>query len=242
MKESSPALTRREDYRPPPYTIAEIALDFELEEQATRVRAKSQVLRTEHGAPDAPLVLDGQDIALEAIALDGRPLAAEEYTLTPEALTIPRVPARFTLELTGTIQPAANKALEGLYVSGGNYCTQCEAEGFRRITWFLDRPDVMARYTTRIVAERARYPLLLSNGNLIERGELPGGKHFAVWRDPFPKPCYLFALVAGDLSLREDVFVTRSGRSVKLQIYVAREHLDQTEHCLASLKRAMKWD
>jgi aminopeptidase N len=179
MKESTPGVTRREDYRPPPYTIAQIELNFELDEQATRVTAESQVARTQAGAVDAPLVLDGQNMVLVSVAIDGRALGESEYTLTPEALIIPGVPARFTLRVVGVINPAANKALEGLYVSGGNYCTQCEAEGFRHITWFLDRPDVMARYTTRIVAERARYPVLLSNGNLVEHGELAGGKHFA---------------------------------------------------------------
>jgi aminopeptidase N len=206
------------------------------------VLARSEVARTAHGASDAPLVLEGQDMALVSVAIDGRALAAHEYTLGPESLILPQVPARFTLEIVGIVNPAANKALEGLYVSGGNFCTQCEAEGFRRITWFLDRPDVMARYKTRIVADKARYPVLLSNGNLIDSGDLPEGRHFALWEDPFPKPCYLFALVAGSLARREGTFVTRSGREVKLHVYVAREHLPQTEHCLASLERAMKWD
>lgn len=242
MKESSPVVIRREDYRPPPYTIEQVELDFDLDERATGVVARSVVVRTEQAAHDAPLVLDGQQMELVSVSIDGRRLGAEEYALTPETLTIPRVPGRFTLEISGVVAPAANKALEGLYVSGGNYCTQCEAEGFRRITWFLDRPDVMARYTTRLVADQERYPVLLSNGDLVERGELANGKHFAVWRDPFPKPCYLFALVAGDLSARSDTFRTRSGREVKLEVYVAREHLAQTEHCIASLKRAMAWD
>ena len=242
MRESSPVVIRREDYRPPPYTIEQVELTLELDEAKTRVIARSLVRRTDSGALDAPLVLDGQDIELVSVKLDGRTLAADAFSRSAESLTIPNVPARFELEISGTIAPGANKALEGLYVSGGNFCTQCEAEGFRRITYFLDRPDVMARYTTRIVADESRYPVLLSNGNLVERGRLAGGKHFAVWQDPFPKPCYLFALVAGDLAAREDTFVTRSGRTVKLEVYVAREHLAQTEHCIASLKRAMKWD
>jgi aminopeptidase N len=241
MKDSTPVVIHREDYRPPPYTVESIALAFELDETDTRVTAQSVVVRTA-AATDAPLVLAGQRMKLHAVAIDGRRLAPDEYTLLPESLTIPKVPARFTLETVGSVNPGANKALEGLYVSGGNYCTQCEAEGFRCITWFLDRPDVMARYTTRIVADKARYPVLLSNGNLIERGDLPDGKHFAVWQDPFPKPSYLFALVAGDLAVREDTFTTRSGRVVTLQVFVAREHLDQTAHCMASLKRAMAWD
>jgi aminopeptidase N len=242
MRESSSTVTRREDYRPPPYTIDQIDLTFELDEQATRVTATSQVRRAEDAAADAPLVLDGHYAVLDAIAIDGRRLAPEEYTVTPEALIVARVPQSSTLEVIGTVNPSANKALEGLYLSSGNFCTQCEAEGFRRITWFIDRPDVMARYSTRIVADKKRYPVLLSNGNLIEQGDLPGGKHYALWRDPFRKPCYLFALVAGDLAMREDTFTTQSGRQVKLQVYTAQRDLDQTEHCLASLKRAMAWD
>jgi aminopeptidase N len=242
MKETTAQVTRREDYRPPPYTIEQIDLVFELDEQATRVTATSEVRRTRDGASDSPLVLDGHYTVLGSIAIDGRVLPAEEFTVTPDALIVPRVPAAFKLEVIGTVNPGANKALEGLYLSGGNFCTQCEAEGFRRITYFLDRPDVMARYSTRIIADKQRYPVLLSNGNLVEQGDLPGGKHYALWRDPFRKPCYLFALVAGELAVREDSFTTMSGRQVKLQVYTAQRDLDQTEHCMASLKRSMAWD
>jgi aminopeptidase N len=242
MRDSTPTVIRREDYRPPPYSIESIDLHFQLDEERTEVRATSKVVRNDASAADAPLVLDGQDMTLVSVALDGRPLAPHEYTLGPESLILTGLPGKFTLEVVGTLNPAANKALEGLYVSGGNFCTQCEAEGFRRITWFLDRPDVMARYRTHIVADKARYPVLLSNGNLVQSGAAEGGKHFAVWEDPFPKPSYLFALVAGNLARHEDVFVTRSGRNVQLHVYVAKEHLTQTEHCMGSLKRAMKWD
>jgi aminopeptidase N len=242
MKDATPTVIRREDYRPPPYSIESIELSFDLDEERTRVSARSAVVRKSDSPGDAPLILDGQDMTLVSVAVNGRTLAASEYTLGPESLVLTNLPARFTLEVVGIVQPAANKALEGLYVSGGNFCTQCEAEGFRRITWFLDRPDVMARYRTRIVADKARYPVLLSNGNLVESGDAPDGKHFAVWEDPFPKPCYLFALVAGNLARAEDTFVTRSGRTVHLHVYVAKEHLPQTAHCMASLKRAMKWD
>ena len=242
MKETTSVVIRREDYRPPPYTIEQIDLLFALDEQATRVTATSQVRRTEHGTVDAPLVLDGQRMVLESISIDGKRLSPGDYTLSPESLVIARVPATFSLEVISTVNPSANKALEGLFVSGGNFCTQCEAEGFRCITWFLDRPDVMARYTTRIEANKARYPVLLSNGNLTAHGELADGRHFAVWEDPFLKPCYLFALVAGDLSVREGSFTTVSGRKVKLQVFTAQRDLDQTEHCLASLQRAMAWD
>ncbi|MFT3921652.1 MAG: aminopeptidase N [Myxococcales bacterium] len=242
MKDSTPVVIHREDYRPSPYTIERVDLVFELDEESTVVRAKSSVVRTPGATADAPLVLDGQDMTLVSVSIDGRLLAPGDYTLAAETLTLPSVPARFTLEIAGKLSPVRNKALEGLYVSGGNFCTQCEAEGFRRITWFLDRPDVMARYTTRIEADKRRYPQLLSNGNLVESGELAGGRHFALWEDPFPKPCYLFALVAGNLVARTDHFTTRSGRVVTLKVFVAEEHLDQTEHCMASLKRAMKWD
>jgi aminopeptidase N len=242
MKESSPVLIRREDYRPPPYTIESVELTFELGETYTRVTALSQVVRTEKSASDAPLVLDGQALELESVALDGVELGPNYYTLSDEQLVLPNVPARFALRIVSSLDPSANRALEGLYVSGGNFCTQCEAEGFRRITWFLDRPDVMARYKTRIIADKARFPVLLSNGNRIASEDLPDGLHAATWEDPFPKPCYLFALVAGDLACARDSFVTCSGRSVALEVYVTRDHLDQTEHCLASLARAMRWD
>jgi aminopeptidase N len=242
MKDTQPVVIRREDYRPPPYTIDRVELDFQLGEELTRVTARSQVRRTAAAAVDAPLVLDGQGLTLESIAIDGRVLSTDEYALAEESLTVPVVPERFELTVVSTLNPRANTALEGLYVSGGNFCTQCEAEGFRRITWFLDRPDVMARYRTRIVADRERYPVLLSNGNRLAHEELPDGLHAATWEDPFPKPCYLFALVAGKLACASDTFVTRSGRTVALEVYVTEDHLDQTGHCLASLARAMRWD
>jgi aminopeptidase N len=242
MKDSSPVVIRREDYRPPPYTIESVELTFELGETLTRVTALSQVVRREKTAGDAPLVLDGQSLTLESIAIDGVSLDASAYTLSDESLTVPNVPARFLLRVVATLNPTENRALEGLYVSGGNFCTQCEAEGFRRITWFLDRPDVMARYKTRIIADKARFPVLLSNGNRVAQEDLPNGLHAATWEDPFPKPCYLFALVAGHLACARDTFVTRSGREVALEVYVTEDHLDQTAHCLTSLARAMRWD
>jgi len=242
MKDATPVVIRREDYRPPAYTIESIELELDLDEESTEVRATCHVTRSAGTASDAPLVLDGQDMELVSVAIDGKALEASAYTLQAESLTLHGVPDRFVLRTVGRVSPKLNRALEGLYVSSGNLCTQCEAEGFRRITWFLDRPDVMARYRTTIRADKARYPVLLSNGNLREQGELPEGRHFAVWEDPFPKPCYLFALVAGRLSRKEDVFVTQSGRRVALHVYVDKEHLDQTDHCMESLKRSMKWD
>ncbi len=242
MKDATPVVIRREDYKPPAYSIERVELVLDLDEDATRVTARSTVVRSSGTAADAPLVLDGQDIALISVSIDDEALDTDRYTLQSESLTIHRVPERFVLETVGTIAPKQNRALEGLYVSSGSFCTQCEAEGFRRITWFLDRPDVMARYRTELRANQASYPVLLSNGNLVSHGALEGGRHFAVWEDPFPKPCYLFALVAGDLARHEDFFITRSGRKVALHIYVDEEHLDQTEHCMESLKRAMRWD
>ncbi len=226
------------DYAPYPFRIENIDLRFELEETHTRVTARSHWQRLDAG----PLRLDGQELELVAIRLDGRALAADEYTVDADALTIAQVPDRFTLEVETVINPAGNTALEGLYVSGGNFCTQCEAEGFRKITWFPDRPDVMTVYTTTLIAEQAKYPVLLSNGNRVAEGARDDGRHYATWHDPFPKPCYLFALVAGDLDCVEDRFTTLSGRAVALRLYVRSHDLDKTAHAMASLKRAMAWD
>ncbi len=206
------------DYQPPAFLIDEIALDFALEPTATRVKATLKVRR--NPGQDGPLVLDGVRLKLIFIALDGQALSPSDYELTDERLTLKAPPEAFTLETEVEIDPEGNTALEGLYMSGGRFCTQCEAEGFRKITFFPDRPDVLARYSCRVEADKAAYPRLLSNGNLIEHGDLPGGRHFALWRDPFPKPCYLFALVAGELDELADSFVTMSGRTVDLRIYV----------------------
>jgi aminopeptidase N len=191
MRTEEPRAVHLEDYTPPPYRIEEIALDFHLDPQATWVSSKMVVVRSSKDA--TPLVLNGEHLKLVSIAIDGRALDADAYTVGEETLIIARVPTRFTLEITTEISPANNTALEGLYVSKGIFCTQCEAEGFRRITYFVDRPDNLARYTTRIEADRATLPVLLSNGNLIDSGALDGGRHFAMWKDPFPKtpssPC-----------------------------------------------------
>ncbi len=240
MRTDTPRTVRLRDYRPPDYRVEAIALDFALDPHATRVSARMTIVRTSAG--DAPLVLDGEQLKLLAIAVDGKPLAPVSYSLTEETLTILSVPARFTLDITTQISPAENTALEGLYLAKGIFCTQCEAEGFRRITYFIDRPDNLSRYTTRIEADKAAYPLLLSNGNLVESGELAGGRHFAIWRDPFPKPCYLFALVAGDLGVLEDEFVTMSGRRVALKIFVEHGNEPKVAYAMDSLKRAMRWD
>jgi aminopeptidase N len=189
-----------------------------------------------------PLVLQGELLELVSVAIDGVALPPEAYRVDQESLTIAEVPARFALSTVVRTEPQNNTQLEGLYRSGRTFCTQCEAEGFRRITYFLDRPDVMARYTTTIEADAREYPVLLSNGNRIDEGELPGGRHFVRWRDPFPKPCYLFALVAADLRCHAGTFTTRSGRVVRTEIWVEPHNVDACEHALRSLHKAMAWD
>jgi aminopeptidase N len=239
MRTEEPRAIHLKDYRAPDYKVSEIALDFVLDPEATRVTATMKIARS---GDAAPLVLDGEQLKLVSIAVDGRALSPDEYKIAPETLTIAKVPERFTLEVVTEIAPAKNTALEGLYLAKGIFCTQCEAEGFRRITYFLDRPDVLAVYTTRIEAPKAEYPVLLSNGNPIAKGELNGGRHFAVWNDPFPKPCYLFALVAGDLGHITDNSVTMSGRNVELKIFVEHGNEPKALYAMDSLKRAMKWD
>jgi aminopeptidase N len=239
MRTETPQPIRLDDYRPPAFLIDEVNLDFDLEPNATRVRAKLAIRR--NGDHAEPLRLNGERLKPISVAVDGRNLGAAEHTVDDEWLTVPGVPNAFTLETEVEIDPAANTALDGLYVSAGRFCTQCEAEGFRKITWMADRPDVLARYTVRVEAPSA-YQRLLSNGNQIEAGELPGGRHFAVWSDPFPKPCYLFALVAGELDVLEDRFVTTSGRDVTLRIFVDPGMAPRAAYAMDSLKRAMRWD
>ncbi|MFO7594253.1 MAG: aminopeptidase N [Pseudomonadota bacterium] len=237
--QTSPQTVYLKDYTPPPYRIESLELRFALDESATEVTARMK-LRASEGA--VPLRLDGQELELLAIRIDGEEPGKDEYSIDEESLTLHRPPEQFELELVTRINPSANTALEGLYTSSGNFCTQCEAEGFRKITYYPDRPDVMTVFTTTIVADKAKYPVLLSNGNPIERGELDNGKHFVTWHDPHPKPCYLFALVAGDLACIEDSFTTMSGREVLLQLYVQHGNEDRTAHAMASLKKAMAWD
>jgi aminopeptidase N len=234
---------RLQDYRPPDWLIETVELDVSLKADATTVRAKLKLKPNSAGAP-APLVLDGEELKLVSLALDGAPLPAENYVATPDRLTIAQPPNRpFELEIETVVDPAANSQLMGLYRAGNTYCTQCEAEGFRRITYFLDRPDVMAVYTTRIEADRNEAPVLLSNGNLVAQGDVPGTpRHFAVWHDPFPKPCYLFALVGGQLARVSDRFTTMSGRNVALHIYVEPGKEQRCPYAMDSLKRAMRWD
>ncbi|MGD0144093.1 MAG: aminopeptidase N [Rhizomicrobium sp.] len=240
MRTEEPRAIRLQDYRAPDYRVEKLGLDFHLEPDTTRVASTMEIVRRAKDA--SPLVLNGEHLKLVSIAIDGKPVPADGCKIDDETLTIHRVPTRFTLEIVTQISPANNTALEGLYVSKGIFCTQCEAEGFRRITYFLDRPDVLTVYTTRIEASKRDYPVLLSNGNLIGSGDLAGGRHFAVWNDPFPKPCYLFALVAGDLGVLRDEFVTMSGRTVALAIYVEHGNEPKVAYAMDSLKRAMRWD
>jgi aminopeptidase N len=234
---------RLEDYRPPDWLVKTVDLDVALDKTATRVRARLALAPNPAGVPGAPLVLDGDGLTLVNLALDGAPLAPDTYTATPDRLTL-HAPARpLQLDIETIVDPSANTQLMGLYRSSGTYCTQCEAEGFRRITYFPDRPDVMAVFTTRVEADKAEAPVLLANGNFVRAGDVPGtGRHFAVWHDPFPKPCYLFALVGGKLACVKDTFQTMSGRVVELRIYVEPGKEERCGYALDSLKRAMRWD
>ncbi|WP_157100783.1 aminopeptidase N [Rhodoplanes sp. Z2-YC6860] len=234
---------RLSEYRPPDWLVETVDLDFKLHPTQTPVRATLKVKPNPAAGAPAPLVLDGDELSLISVKIDGQLLPTDRFTATPERLTIAQPPNRpFTLEIETLVDPKGNTQLSGLYQSSGNYCTQCEAEGFRRITYYPDRPDVMAVYTTRIEADKAEAPVLLSNGNLKESGDLPGGKHFAVWHDPWPKPAYLFALVGGRLGHIEDKFVTKSGRNVTLRIYVEPGKENRAGYAMDSLKRSMRWD
>ncbi|HEX5238536.1 MAG TPA: aminopeptidase N [Sphingomicrobium sp.] len=228
---------RREDYRPPDWLVPELRLDFALDPERTRVRATLEVER--NGAHDRPLVLNGGEIEPASIKVDGN---AAEWRMNGPDLVLPISSDRATIETEVEISPAANTRLMGLYASNGMLCTQCEAEGFRRITFFPDRPDVLSKFTVRMEADIRRFPILLSNGNRAARGELPEGRHWAEFDDPFPKPSYLFALVAGDLKANRDSFTTMSGRKVDLAIWVREADLPKTQHAMDSLKLAMAWD
>jgi len=234
---------RLADYRPPEFLIDAVDLVFELGDGDTRVKSRLGVRRNPAGSGASALELDGDGLELVSLSLDGERLGENRYRDTPEGgLVIDAVPDAFSLEIETRIDPQANSALSGLYMSGGNFCTQCEPEGFRRITYFIDRPDVMARYAVTIVADKARFPVLLSNGNPAASGELANARHWVKWVDPHPKPSYLFALVAGDLVAVRDRFRTRSGREVALAIWVRRGDEDKCGHAMASLKKAMAWD
>ena len=239
----------RKDYKALPIILETVHLDFDLREEACTVTSKLSIrIRDGQAIEESGLLFNGRsDLTLVSIALNGTELAKDGYTLSPTELVLSKAAlpssGAFELVIKVSIQPQNNTLLEGLYKSSGNYCTQCEAEGFRGITYFFDRPDVMSKYTTRVEADKLKYPVLLSNGNLTDHGDAAeAGRHFAVWVDPFLKPCYLFALVAGDLALKEDSFVTASNRTVALRIWVQHRNINRVDHAMVSLKKAMRWD
>ena len=233
------------DYKQPGYWVTHVDLTFDLRDGETLVSAKLQVKK--NGSHQNPLVLDGEELELLKVKLNNVALVkgvtlTDSYVVSKESLSLQPTDDAFTLETLVKIYPEKNTALEGLYKSGGNWCTQCEAEGFRRITFFPDRSDNMATYTTKIIADQIAAPVLLSNGNLVDHGPMDDRRHYTIWEDPFPKPSYLFALVGGDLSCIDDTFVTASGRQVALCIYAEAKDLDKLDHAMASLKRSMTWD
>ncbi|WP_404361697.1 aminopeptidase N [Marinobacter sp.] len=244
MRTSQPRTIYLSEYRPPAFLVDHVDLRFELFEEGSRVHSTLTMRRNpESTDSQAALELDGDRLTfLERVDLDGRQLTGSEFEDQGDRLVIADVPEQFQLTLVTWLEPQKNTRLEGLYKSSGMFCTQCEAEGFRCITYFPDRPDVMARFRTRVEADRAAYPVLLSNGNDVDRGEIEGGRHFVTWEDPFPKPSYLFALVAGDLVEKKDSFTTMSGRDIDLRMYVEPRNSNKCDHAMASLKRAMRWD
>ncbi|MEE4358027.1 MAG: aminopeptidase N [Desulfococcaceae bacterium] len=240
---TAPSVKYLKDYRPPAYRVEETDLHVELHEKDTLVRSRLQICRNRKQAGEnTPLILDGQQLETVSVEMNGSPLPSDAYEITEKSLTIRAVPETFVLTTECRIQPRENTSLDGLYNAGGLFCTQCEAEGFRKITWFPDRPDVMSRFTCTITADKEKYPVLLSNGNLMDSGESEGGRHWARWQDPFKKPSYLFALVAGDLFCLEDRFRTASGRDIALRIYVEHENRDKCGYAMEALKKSMKWD
>jgi len=239
---NTPAIIYRKDYKKPDFLIKTVDLQFELAEKDTRVKARLTLQRDADAAADASLRLDGEQLDLQILEIDGLAVAEAHYQIDKDSLHIHQLPDQFELYTEVVIQPQDNASLSGLYQSSGNFCTQCEAEGFRRITYFLDRPDVMARYQTTITADKQKYPVLLSNGNKMNTQDLGDGRHQVKWIDPHPKPSYLFAVVAGDLRCHSGEFRTASGRDVRLEIWVEPQNIDFCEHALQSLKNAMLWD
>ena len=245
MKEGQPKVVYLKDYTPPNYLIDEVRLDFDLAEEVTKVTSELKIRSNpEYVGKNTNLELHGEELEIISIALDGDLLSAEQYIQSDETLLITKVPEEFSLSIETHITPQNNTSLEGLYKSSGNFCTQCEAQGFRKITYFLDRPDVMSKYTVRILADKKRYPVLLSNGNLKEEGLSTDDeeKHYAIWEDPHPKPSYLFALVAGNLVFLEGTHQTVSGKEIILRIFTEKHNADKCEHALQSLQKAMQWD
>ncbi len=241
MKTELPTVIKLNEYKTPNYQVQTIDLTVTLHNTETHVYSKMKILRSEHNVV-SPLVLNGEELLLKSIIINGKKLNATDYTLESDLLKIHDVPADFTLEIENTINPEANKTLDGLYKSGSIFCTQNEPEGFRRITYYIDRPDNMAKFTTKIIADKLLYPVLLSNGNPIARGELDNGQHFVTWEDPFKKPSYLYALVAGDLGSIKDTYKTSSGRTIALEIYCDKGNENKCHFAMESLKKSMKWD
>jgi len=233
----TPQAKYRKDYTQPSHKISQIELTFDLYDTETTVTAISQVKQMQDSTT---LTLDGEELTLKALKVNG--VDWQDYTQLEAGLEIRDLPTEFELTVVTLTNPEANTALEGLYKSGGAFCTQCEAEGFRRITYYLDRPDVLAKYTTTVIADKSQYPFLLSNGNKIEQGETENGRHWVKWQDPHPKPAYLFALVAGDFDVLRDKYITKSGRNVELEIFVDKGNLNRANHAMTSLINSMKWD
>lgn len=242
MKDAAPVTIHLKDYQKPAYNIETVDLEFHLDPEKTIVKNTMKIQRSSEADANAPLELFGEDMDFLGLKVNNEEIQANDFELGEKTLTIKNLPESFTLVVENQINPKANTILEGLYASGNILCTQNEPEGFRRITYFLDRPDVMAKYTTKIIADRKQFPVLLSNGNPIDKGDLDNGQHYVTWEDPFAKPSYLYALVAGDLGLIEDKFTTMSGREVLLQIYCDKGNEDKCGHAMESLKNSMKWD
>src|SRR5512143_446694 len=241
MPNDIPKTIYRHEYTAPAYWVDTVEMGFDLDPAATRVATRLTLHRNPR-AKHRDIELLGDGPKLVALRMNGQTLKKRDYTLADGKLTIPNPPDEVTLEIETLVQPQKNTSLMGLYVSNGSFFTQCEAEGFRKITWFPDRPDVMAKYTVMLRADKKKYPVLLSNGNLVEQGDLPKGRHYAKWEDPFKKPSYLFALVAGKLVCQEEKFKLDSGRKVLLQVWVEPGNLDKTQHAMESLKHSIRWD
>ncbi|MEM9898954.1 MAG: M1 family aminopeptidase, partial [Pseudomonadota bacterium] len=241
MRTDIPQTVRLEDYKPFPFEIEHVALRFDLDPDATQVTTQMSV-RRKSGHDGDPFELDGEELTLKSISINGEGLSAGEYTTSDAGLILHDVPDVFELQTIVEISPIKNTALSGLYMSGGRFCTQCEATGFRRITYWPDRPDVMSRYSVEIFADKDAYPILLSNGSPAGTNELGDGRHSARWNDPHRKPSYLFALCAGDYDIFKDTFTTMNGREVDLAIHVDKGEADKAAWAMDSLKRSMKWD
>ena len=241
MKTETPKVIKLNEYEKPNFMVLSIDLVIHLDNTQTLVQSKMKI-KSNQDKGVSPLVLNGEELTLKSVTLNGKKLSATEYVIANDLLTIVDAPNEFTLEIENSINPEANKTLDGLYKSGTIFCTQNEPEGFRRITYYIDRPDNMAKFTTKIIADKKLYPVLLSNGNPTARGDLEGGKHFVTWEDPFKKPSYLYALVAGDLGSIKDTYKTTSGRVVALEIYCDKGNEDKCYHAMESLKKSMKWD